>query len=85
VDQVDGGIVARPGRKLSRRDVLVRAPYGLGGLVAVGGAGALVRPSSASAATAGSVAGAATGTTRLSGTAQPRSVCSGRSVYIVLG
>ena len=85
MDQVDGGIGARRGTRLSRRDVLVRATYGLGGLVVAGGAGALGRPSSASAATAGSVAGPATDTTRLSGTAQPRSVCSGRSATMVVG
>lgn len=77
MEQVDGGA----GGRLSRRDVLVRATYGLGGLVAASGAGALVSPTAAIAAAPGTGSRA----TRLSGAAQPRSVCSGRSATVVVG
>lgn len=85
MDQVDGGIGARRDRRLSRRDVLVRATYGLGGLVAAGGTGALLHPPSAAAASGGGAAAVGTDATRLSGAAQPRSVCSGRSATLVVG
>ena len=85
MEQLDGGDGARRDRRVSRREVLVRATYGLGGVVAAGGAAALVRPTAATAAAPVGAPGTGSRATRLSGAAQPRSVCSGRSATMVVG
>lgn len=90
MDGLDGGRSAWNEALLTRREALTRATYGLGGLALLGaprprvGTGAPRARPSTLVASGGSPTVART-TTRLSGRAQPRSVCSGRSGVMVVG
>lgn len=83
VEHEDDRADRRRDRALSRRELLVRGTYGVGGMLVASSATALARPVAAAAATPATAPGS--GTMRLSGSAQPRSICSGRTATMVVG